>query len=154
MNATEASSCIWCGARFESDQSKAREVVIELEYLNGIERLTDPTPIRLTVRADGIKISEVMPGTRAVWISVDQIVEARTSATLRAVGKAPVRGLFRRLSRNENKEPNRQQILTIRYRIGDAIHSAVFRREESDSFSRLDQVARMISSMAKSSSER
>lgn len=152
MNATEASSCLWCGARFEGDQSKAREIVIELEYLNGLERLTDPTPIRLTVRADGIKISEVMPGTRAVWIALDQIVEARTSASLRSVGKAPSRSLFGRLSRSENKEPNRQQILTIRYRIGDTIHSVVFRREESDSFSRLDQIARMISLMAKSRS--
>ncbi len=149
MNATKAHSCLWCGAMFESDPSKAREIVIELEYLDGLERLTDPTPIRLTVQADGIKISEVMPGTRAVWIASDQIVEARTSATLRSVGKAPVRGLFGRLAGNENKEPPRQQILTIRYRINDAIHSATFRREESATFSRLDQIARMISAMVK-----
>lgn len=149
MNATEASQCLWCGAILESDESRAREITIELEYLNGLERLTDPTPVRLAVRADGIKISEVMPGTRSVWIASDQIVEARTSATLRSVGKVPSRGLLGRLARSEKKEPARQQILTLRYRAGDAIHSAVFRREESATFSRLDQIARMISSMAK-----
>ncbi|HEY7543659.1 MAG TPA: hypothetical protein VID27_02195, partial [Blastocatellia bacterium] len=103
----------------------------------------------LSVGADGIKISEVMPGTRVVWIGADQIVEARTSATLRSVGRAPARGLMRMFSRGEKKEANRQQILTLRYRNGDEIHSATFRREESVVFSRLDQIARMISAMAK-----
>ncbi|MEW6208696.1 MAG: hypothetical protein AB1631_10040 [Acidobacteriota bacterium] len=149
MNATEAHSCLWCGAIFESRESKAREMVIELEYLDGLERLTDPTPVRLTLRADGIKISEVMPGTRSIWIGADQIVEARASRSLRSVGKAPSRGLLGRLSRSQNP-PNRQEMLTIRYRAGEAIHSATFRREESATFSRLDQIARMISSMVKS----
>jgi hypothetical protein len=93
----------------------------------------------------------VMPGTRSVWIGADQIVEARASRSLRSVGKAPARGLFGRLSRNENP-PNRQQTLTLRYRAGEATYSATFRREESAAHLRLDQVARMISAMAKSRS--
>jgi hypothetical protein len=127
--------------------------LIEMEYDSGIERLTDPTPVRLSVSSGGVQVTEVMPGTRSVWIQADQIIEARVSGSLTSVGKEPRRRWPIIDAFRDNKKSGdggtRKYTLTISYREGDAVIEAIFHREEPSTLSRVNHIARMISDFAK-----
>src|SRR5215813_1029875 len=78
-NSPAAMRCLWCGALFQDapTANKAVLVQVELTYLGGLDRLDSPQTVSLQVASEGVEIREMMPGTRAVQIPAEAILEAR-----------------------------------------------------------------------------
>ena len=136
---------------------------VEVGYLDGIERLDNPTPVTLMIDSDGIEVSELMPGSRTARISAASIIEARVvdaSVMVKGQGK---RGGWLRLalkpfggSSRTEEEPEVKKhdyILSIKYRQGENIRHAVFHREDRGGLDAVERLARIIEMLVRLKSD-
>ena len=156
-NSPSAIRCLWCGIVLTEETTGNHCLTqMELSYLGGIERLDNPESVRLIVQPDGIEIKELMPGSRVVKIAAEFIIEARVINNIDKVqveeGIPWWRKLFFDAETNKKNIKTKEQILresvlTIRYRSGDKILNAAFRRDDSASTT-INNVANAINLLA------
>jgi len=161
VNGSAATLCLWCGAPivnapvppvFEPTQA-------ELDYVGGIERLDDPTPVRLAISETGIEIVEIMPGSRKIVIPAEAVVDARvTSAGGPTPEKTSQQPWWRRLGRSFSRksrsaampgEESTNYALTIRYQEGGEERTAVFHRKGGAGLSMIRGLARSVASLVR-----
>jgi len=164
-NRADAKRCMWCGAAVTSDNSAAASLVssVEVEYVRGIERLDNPAPVRIAVDGSGLVISELIPGTRSTRIQNADIIGARAVAKRPAGEPSPRRfgrwwrGLHSFASDDKlegSTDGRRGHTLSIRYRDGEAVRTAVFQREDTIGLALINGLARLIGSVARSKGRR
>ena len=160
-NGASAKTCIWCGLSI-SDR-KLRGAVettrVEIGYLDGIDRFEDAAPVRLIISAEGIEISELIPGTRSVKIPASSILGASAvDASTMTEGKrvrpkwwwlalGPVALLIP--GRRTPNIKDHDYILTIKYRKGNETRNAVFHRDDRVGLSVVEGLARIVTSLVR-----
>jgi hypothetical protein len=157
VNGPAARLCIWCGALMDLHRAGAdfEAAQMEVEYLEGIERLDDPTPVRLAVGPAGVEVCEMLPGSRTVIIPTDELVDARVvDSSLRNSARPSllkrVLGPFANLNRERDEEMEKRDYrLIIRYTKEGETREAVFRREDQTGFTAMNAAARVISLLVK-----
>jgi hypothetical protein len=160
VNGSAATLCLWCGAPivnapippvFEATQA-------ELDYVGGIERLDDPTPVRLSISEAGIEIVEIMPGSRRILIPASDVIDARVTGGGPAPGKANASPWWVRIGQSFSRKSRRTQMsgeessdytLTIRYQEGGEERSAVFHRKGGAGLSMIRGVTRSVASLVR-----
>lgn len=159
-NGAAATKCIWCGVPITNGKTTGRieTTRVELGYVDGIERLEDPCPVRLVISADGVEVAEVIPGSRAFKIPASSILQA-TVVDASALVKGPrVRPVWWWLAlgpfavavpgkRTADKKEH-DYILTIRYKAGAEIRNAVFHREDRSGLAVVEGLARIVNGLA------
>lgn len=165
-NAAKAARCIWCGVLISNDYApRSLEATrMEMNYLGGIERLDNPAPVRLVIDADGIKVSELMPGSRVVHIPARAIINASVvDASVSEEGKRVrsikwwlMLGPLAPLVPAKKLLPKKKHdyMITIKYRIGATVHHAVFHREDRLGLLLINGLARNISALVRRNEER
>src|SRR5205085_7718326 len=168
-NAAAARRCIWCGlplvdkgvpAHFEPTR-------VEVDYLDGLERLDDPMPVRLLINRDGIGVSEQMPGSRTAHIAAHTILDANTvdaSLTTEAPPpRAPVWrylilpfgiGWFFKKRPAPAEQKQHDYVLLVRYRSGGETRTAVFHRQDRAGLAVVEGLARIINLLARITKEK
>ncbi|MGA9767624.1 MAG: hypothetical protein WBV94_01180 [Blastocatellia bacterium] len=160
-NGATAPRCIWCGipiiqggAPLSFDTTR-----VEIDYLDGIERLDNPAPMRLVINRDGLEISELMPGTRTIRIAAESIIRADVvdASTEVEPKRAPFPflkilifpfGLL--LSKKKPTDPKlHDYLLNIRYKAGGEIRNAVFHRQDRAGLSIVEGLARIINMLVR-----
>jgi hypothetical protein len=131
----------------------------ELDYIGGIERLHDPTAVRVTVSEAGIEITEVMPGSRKILIPAADVVDASvTQAENAPSDESGKQTWWNRLRRSVSRTAKAGQILhsdgrdftlTIRYRENNTVQSAVFQRQGNPGLLTIQLLARAVASLAR-----
>ena len=161
VNGSAATLCLWCGAPIiNAPISPVFEPTrAELDYVGGIERLEDPTAVRLVISEAGIEIVEIMPGSRKVLIPAAAIVDARVT-----VGGGPrpekttPQPWWLRLGRSILRTSRRTKrpveeipdyTLTIRYQESGEARSAVFHRRGGAGLSMIQGLARSVASLVR-----
>lgn len=160
-NGAAATRCIWCGVPLIGSNRTASvgTTKVEIGYLDGIDRFDDSGPVRLIISAEGIEITELIPGTRSFKIPAASVLGASVvDASTTKEGKR-VRstwlwitlGPFALLSPGKRTPDIKihDYILTIRYTAGDKIRNAVFHREDRAGLSVVEGLARIVSTLAK-----
>ena len=156
VNGSAASLCLWCGAPivnaphppvFEPTQA-------ELDYVGGLERLDDPTPVRLAISESGIEIVEIMPGSRRIVIDAADVVDARVTGAGTSSSEETARQpwwhrLGRSVFRRPGGSPDQEHTLTIRYRESGEVLNAVFNRRGGAGLSMMQGLARSVASMVR-----
>jgi hypothetical protein len=159
VNGSAATLCLWCGAPivnapippvFEPTQA-------ELDYVGGIERLDDPTPVRLAISEAGIEIVEIMPGSRKILIAAAAVVDARVTGKPSLEKTTPQpwwlrlgRSLFRTSRRTERPiEESPDYTLTIRYQESGEVRTAVFHRRGGAGLLMIQGLARSVASLVR-----
>ena len=130
---------------------------VEIGYLGGIERFQDAEPVQLIISPEGVEVTELIPGTRAVKIPALSIIEATCTDASIMIEPDPVRGVswWRSLwpgasSRRELQELKAYDyILTIQYKEGDEIQNAMFHREDRAGKDIVEGLARVVNSVAR-----
>jgi hypothetical protein len=161
-NSASAKSCIWCGmpivdARAPRSFETRR---VEIEYLGGVERLSDPAPVKLVISDRGLELTEIMPGSRVVAIDALSIVGAEViDASQRGEPEYAPRpwywdimlGPFARLIPRKMLPAVKKHdyLLTIRYWEGGQVRSAVFRREDSAGMLTVTGLAKIVNSLVR-----
>ncbi|HEX8183683.1 MAG TPA: hypothetical protein VF747_03000, partial [Blastocatellia bacterium] len=154
-NGALAKRCIWCGvpvmihgagASFESTS-------VEIGYLDGIERLDNPAPVRLTVETAGLEVRELMPGSRLVKIDAASLVHASVVDGSTMVEGEPVRspwwwlalGPFAVVVKGKKKPDtkNHDYLLAVKYRASGEERTAVFHREDRAGLAMVEGLARI-----------
>ena len=165
-NGPSARRCIWCGIPIVDGGSPAifEATRVEIDYLDGIARLDNPAPVRLVIDSDGIEVSELMPGSRKIKIDAESIISADVIDASVAVESKPRRiPLWRILTapfglrgwKDERVETKQHDyMLTIRYKAGNEIMSAVFHRQDRIGLSIVEGLARIINMLVKIKSSR
>lgn len=160
-NSEAAKACIWCGVpMFNGGTAGAVPTTrVEVGYLDGIERFEDAEPVRLIISAEGIEVSELIPGTRSVKIPASSILEANhvdASTMIEDKRARPKRwwltlgtGGFSRTDKNVPEVKAHDYILTIKYRDGDETRTAVFHREDAAGLAVVEGLARIVTSLAR-----
>ena len=139
-NGASAKKCIWCNASFSADVPVEAfgTTTVEADYLEGIDRLDDPGPVRLVISPDGIEVVEVLPGSRSIKIPAASILEANLTYST-DTEESQQRPWWRRaiepLSFASTSDRTRDveasdYILTIKYRDGDEVRTGVFSRSD------------------------
>lgn len=128
-NSARTARCIWCSVAIPGERSADgfEPISVELEYVEGIDRLEDAGPVRFLLTSDRIEIRELMPGSRAVRIPIESVIEARVS-------RAPA---------FETRWP----VLEIEYRLHDDIRTAVFCREGANGAAVVEGLAGRLSEL-------
>jgi hypothetical protein len=158
-NAPGAKRCIWCGLPIvdEGRPDRFEATRVEIGYLDGIERLDNPTPVSLSVSGDGIEVKEVLPGTRSNKIPAGSIIGATVvDASMMVEDKkrsSPWWQVFLRPiglpTAGQRQAKRHDYILNIKYREGDEVRNAVFHREDSAGLAVVEGLARIISMLVK-----
>ena len=168
-NAAAARRCLWCGLpmvdRGAPEHFEATRV--EVDYLDGLERLDDPLPVRLLIDANGIEVCEQMPGSRTAHIAAPAILEATTvDASLTSQAAPPRTPLWRYLILplgitwffKKKPAPAEQKqhdyVLLIRYRAGEETRTAVFHRQDRAGLAVIEGLARIINLLVRFTRER
>lgn len=158
-NGATAARCIWCGVLItdKGGSGKFETTSVELEYLSGIDRLSDPTPVRITISLDGIEIKEVMPGSRSIRIPPRDVIEAQIADGSTMTEGERSRPLWWWFvigplalimpGKKGADVKNHDYILTIKYKESGQVRHAVFHREDSTGLSMVTGVARIVSSL-------
>ena len=158
-NSLSANRCLWCGAPIMSGGVPPilEPTQADLDYIGGLERLHDPTAVRVTISEAGIEITETMPGSRKIMIDASAVVDARVTDGGKVLEERALRQpWWRRLSRSLShtsrdveipRAESRGYTLTIRYRDNDDVLSAVFRRQGSTGLLMVQGLARAVASM-------
>jgi hypothetical protein len=159
-NNPAARICLWCGELLSAKVTgnPFPTTHAELDYLNGIVRLDNPMPVRLAIKADGIEVKEILPGTRIYQIGVEAIIEARVTKRVEKIKIEKKISLLQKFLLDVSADQKRQfteeflhdYILTIGYRAGDKICTAAFHREDEAGKSLINNVAKAINSLIKS----
>ncbi|HJQ26690.1 MAG TPA: zinc ribbon domain-containing protein [Blastocatellia bacterium] len=168
-NAATARRCLWCGLPLV-DQGTPKHFEAtraELDYLDGIERLDDPLPVRLLIDSSGIEVREQMPGSRTARINAATILDAATvDASLTRQAEPPRTPLWRYLilpfgitwffkkkpAAAEQKQHD--YVLLIRYRAGGETRTAVFHRQDRAGLAVIEGLARIINMLVRFTNER
>jgi hypothetical protein len=165
-NGALAKRCLWCGVPLmdQGSPSSIEATRVEIDYLDGIERLDNPTPVRLTIGADGLEVCELMPGSRIVKIDAASLLQATVVDGSTTVEGKRVRSPWRWLALGPlavvvrgKKQPdtkNHDYLLTIKYREGGEERNAVFHREDRAGLAMIDLVARTINSLVRMRSKK
>ena len=130
INGPAARRCMWCGLPIIDDETAdSFEITqIYMDYVSGIERLSESMPVRLMVGPSGLEVFELMPGSRRVLIPADSLIEALAETTTDSANRLKqARGL------------------TVRYREEAQIRDALFYTEDERSQASIEQVVRIIS---------
>lgn len=132
---------------------------VEIGYLDGIERFEDAEPVRLIISAEGIEVSELVPGTRSVRIPASSILEANAVDASTMIEGKRVRPKWWWLALGPGallipgrKTPDVKEhdyILTIKYRAGTETRNAVFHREDRAGLAVVEGLARIVTSLAR-----
>jgi hypothetical protein len=160
-NGVAARRCIWCGSpiieggnpiSFDATQ-------IEIDYLDGIERLDDPTPVRLRIDSDGVEVCELMPGSRTIRLPAESLIRADVVDASVQVKPKRERRIWRKIllfpfgfggGKDEEVETTQYDyVLTIRYKNGDGTRNAVFHRQDRAGLSIVEGLARIINMLAR-----
>lgn len=140
-NAASVKKCIWCNAQIADGVPSGAfdTTTVEADYLEGIDRLNDPAPVRLVISPNGIEIVELLPGSRSIKISADSIIEANLAhspgderPTERRWWRSVIEPLRFGPAPGEKKGVtlSRDYVLTIKYRDGDEVRTGVFSRSD------------------------
>jgi hypothetical protein len=156
-NNPAANLCLWCGEWLNAGDKPLPTTVAELDYLNGIARLDNPMPVRLTVNAQGIEVKEILPGTRIYQIDTPLIIEARVTRRVERIKIEKKVSLLQKLLFDVSANQKRQfteeflhdHLLTIWYREADKPCTAAFHREDEAGKSLINNVARAINLLVK-----
>jgi hypothetical protein len=141
----------------QGDPSSFDATRVEIDYLDGIERLDNPAPVRLTISADGLEVRELMPGSRIVNIEAGSLVQAIVvDGSTITEGKQVRRplwwlalGPFALIVKGKKKpdEKRHDYLLTVKYRAGGHERNAVFHREDRAGLVVVEGLARIINSL-------
>lgn len=168
-NGGAAKRCLWCGVPLidKGAPDRFEPTRVEIDYLDGIERLDDPLPVRLVINADGVEVSELMPGSRTYKIAAAALVEASVvdaSVTVEAKRKRPAlwrivltpfgRKVWKEKPGETKAVKQYDYVLTIRYRAGDAVRIAVFHRQDRIGLQVVDGLARIINLLVRITASR
>jgi hypothetical protein len=160
-NGALAKRCLWCGVPLmdQGSPSSIETTRVEVDYLDGIDRLDNPTPVRLTVSAEGLEVSELMPGSRIVKIDASSLVQAtvvdgstivegkRARSPWWWIALGPMAVVVKGKKQPDTK--NHDYLLTIKYKEGGVERNAVFHREDRAGLTMIDLVARIINSLVR-----
>ncbi|HSQ20390.1 MAG TPA: hypothetical protein VLR92_08445, partial [Blastocatellia bacterium] len=112
---------------------------VEVDYVEGIDRLVDPAPVRLVIGPNGIEVVELLPGSRSIKIPAGSIIEANLAhspgdgrPTERRWWRSVIEPLRFGSAPDEKKGAigSRDYVLTIKYRDGDEVRTGVFSRSD------------------------
>ena len=156
-NSASARRCIWCGIPIVHGGTPISfdTTRVEIDYLDGIERLDNPAPMRLVIDRNGVEVNELMPGTRTIRIAAESLIRADViDGSTEIEPKRKRRALwkilifpFGLLIRSKNKPPETRRhdyILNIRYKVGGEIRNAVFHRQDRSGLHMVEGLARII----------
>jgi hypothetical protein len=164
-NGALAKRCIWCGLPVidQGKPSSFEATRVEIDYLDGIERLDYPAPVKLVINADGIEVSELMPGSRTIKIAAPALVQASVVDGSTMIEGKRVRSPWWWLALGPlapivrgKKQPDTKKydyLLTIKYRAGAEERNAVFHREDRAGLSMLEGLARIINMLVRMKSK-
>jgi hypothetical protein len=167
-NGAAARRCIWCGLPLvdKGAPGSFEPTRAEVDYLDGIERLDEPLPVRLLINSAGIEVSEQMPGSRSVHIAARSIIDAITIDGSLTVDARPERtplwrylilpfgaGHFFKRKSEPAKQKQHDYILLIRYSSEGGVRSAVFHRQDRAGLAVLEGLARIINMLARITKE-
>ena len=132
---------------------------VEIGYLSGIERFEDAAPVQLIVSAEGVEVSEQIPGTRSVKIPSSSIIDATCTDASSMIETSSIRPKSRwwafwpsALRKKETSYAKAYDyILTIQYKEGDETHHAMFHREDSAGMTVVEGLARIVMALARQS---
>lgn len=168
-NGATAKRCIWCGVPLVDKGMPERfePTRVEIDYLDGIERLEEPLAVRLVINGDGVEVSELMPGSRTYKIAAAALIEAHVmdaSVMVETKRKRPPiwRLLINPISRKvwkakpgEAKDVKQYDyVLTIRYRVGDDTRIAVFHRQDRIGLQVVEGLARIVNLLVRITAKR
>ena len=160
-NGAAAKKCIWCGAPTTggSTVGTIETTLVEIGYLDGIDRFEDAGPVRLIISAEGIEVAELIPGTRSVKISASSILEASVVDASTMIEGKRVRSKWWWLALGPiallipgKKTPDVKEhdyILTIKYKARNESRNAVFHHEERVGLSVVEGLARIVTALAR-----
>ena len=160
-NGAAARMCIWCGLPLSGADkpSNTPTTKVEIGYLDGIDRFEDSGPVQLVITAEGIEVTELIPGSRSIKIPATSllgasVVDASTSKEGKRVRPGwmwltlgPLAVLFP--GKRTPAIKIHDYILTIRYKAGQETRNAVFHREDRVGLSIVEGLARIVSNLAK-----
>lgn len=160
-NSLSARRCIWCAVPIvdRGHPASIDTTRVEIDYLDGINRLDNPAPVRLTINADGVEVSELMPGSRTVRIAAESLVRADAVDASHQLPTAKKRmplwkALITPFSSDDWKRKSlnsvqHDYVLTIRYKEGEEVCNAVFHRQDRAGRSMVEGLARIINMVAR-----
>lgn len=160
-NGQSARRCIWCGTPMvEAGTPSSFETTrTEIDYLEGIDRLADPGPVKLSIGPEGIEVTELMPGSRTVRIAAGSIIRADAIDASTTGPPAKKRlSLWRTLITpfswdGWKAEPSEAMaydyLLAVRYTEGEEIRNAVFHRQDRAGRAMVEGLARIINMLVK-----
>lgn len=166
-NSEAAKRCIWCGVPIV-DRGSPHEFAatqIEIEYLDGIERLDDSATVRMVISREGIEVSETVPGSRTFKIPASSIFDANVvdASTIiegkhgRSVRWRLALGPFApvvRAKKTPDIKRKHDYRLAIRYREGSETRTALFHTEDSAGLRVLERLARIVTTLVRLQAER
>src|SRR4029079_8656959 len=155
-NSLSARRCIWCAIPIVDGGTPASfdTTQIEIDYIDGIGRLDNPAPVRLTIDSDGIEVRELMPGSRTVRIMGESLIRAdvvdASTTNQRWKKRLPfwkilISPFSSDIWKRETVDANGHAYLpTVRYKEGEEIFNAVFHRQDRAGKSIVEGLARII----------
>jgi hypothetical protein len=168
-NGAAARRCIWCGLPLvdKGTPDSFEPTRADVDYLDGIERLDEPVPVRLLITSAGVEVSEQMPGSRSVHIAAQSIIDATTIDGSLTVEAQPKRtplwrylilpfgaGYFFKRKPAPTTQKQHDYILLIRYLDEGEVRSAVFHRQDRAGLAVLEGLARLINLLARITKEK
>jgi len=168
-NGAAARRCIWCGLPLVDKGTPAsfEPTRVDVDYLDGLERLGDPTPVRLLINSTGIEVSEQMPGSRTAHIAAQAIIDANTVDASLTVEEKPAPtplwrylilpfgiGWFFKKKPGPTEKKQHDYVLLIRYRSGDETRTAVFHRQDRAGLTVVEGLARIINLLVRFTREK
>ena len=155
-NGAASKKCIWCGVPLidRGAPGSFETTRVEIDYVDGIERLDNPVPVRLVISSEGLEISELMPGSRTFKITAESIVGATVVDASTTIEGKKVRpgwlwfalGPFAAAvpAKKMPDEKKHDYILNITYRVDEEERNAVFQRADRLGLHALEGLARII----------
>jgi hypothetical protein len=160
-NGAMAKRCLWCGMPIidRGKPSSFEATRVEIDYLDGIERLDNPAPVRLVIDGTGIEVSELMPGSRSIKIPAASLIRASVVDGSNMVEGKRVRspwwwlalGPFAVVVKGKKMPDTKRHdyLLTVKYRSGGEERNAVFHREDRAGLSMVEGLARIINALVR-----
>ena len=150
-NGAASKRCIWCGVPLidRGAPGSFETTRVEIDYVDGIERLDNPVPVRLIISSEGLEISELMPGSRTFKITAEAIIDATVvdaSTTIEGKKARPGWLWFALGPFAAKKLPDEKHdyILNITYRVDEEERNAVFQRSDRLGLHALEGLAKII----------
>ena len=164
-NGEAAKRCLWCGVPIVDRESphEFAPTRIEIEYLDGIERLDDAATVRMVISRDGIEVSETVPGSRKLKIPASSITDATVVDASTVVEGKQDRSAWWLLALGpfaffvpRKKAPDTKMhdyLLAISYKVGSETRTAVFHREDRAGLPVVEGLARIVRTLVRLQAE-